>query len=85
MVNLTGQHLGVSLRYYDGAEGFMRARSYTLLPYEHRQINGAVPGETAAGFAQVRVTSTGGRMLAYASVVDNGSDDPVYIPAVVYE
>jgi hypothetical protein len=86
MVNLTGLYVGVSIRYFDASGGRVGARDYTLLPHSHRQVNGAVPGgNTPNGFALVSATTAGGRLLAYASVVDNGSDDPVYIPAVVFD
>ena len=35
------------------------------------------------GFALVRTTTTGGAFFAYASVIDNLSGDPIFIPARV--
>jgi hypothetical protein len=34
-----------------------------------------------SGYAVVKMLTTGGEVHAYASVVDNGSNDPVYIAA----
>jgi hypothetical protein len=33
------------------------------------------------GFAVLRTTTPGGAFLAFASVVDNRSGDPIFIPA----
>jgi hypothetical protein len=38
-------------------------------------------GEVDNGYAVVRVITDGGKVLAYASVVDNLSGDPVYVQA----
>lgn len=62
---------------------------FTLEPYEHRQINRVfrqvTSGEVSNGFAVVSTSSTGAGFMAYASVVDNASGDPVYIPAMKVE
>ena len=59
--------------------------SYPLKPFEFRQINDAFSlagaGDVDDGFAIVRTTNETGRFLAYASVVDNGSGDAVFIGA----
>lgn len=58
-----------------------------LKPFEYRQLNGVFAGVTAArvddGYAVVRPTTSGGRVLALASVVDNLTGDPVGMPAAV--
>lgn len=59
----------------------------SLLPYEYVQLENAIgllisqPGDNHT--ARVSTTTPGGSLLAYASVVDNLSGDPVYIPATV--
>jgi hypothetical protein len=35
------------------------------------------------GYLALKVTTTGGRLYAYASMVDNVTGDPIFIPAVV--
>jgi len=46
-----------------------------------RIYNRVNAGVVDSGFAVVKVLTTGGEVLAYASVVDNGSNDPIFIPA----
>ena len=43
------------------------------------------PTWVAKGFAVVSTDSPGGAFIAYASVVDNASGDPVYVPAMEVE
>ena len=56
-----------------------------LLPFEHRQLNRVFRRVTSApvadGHVTVSTSTAGGSFVAYASVVDNTSGDPVYIPA----
>ena len=56
-----------------------------LAPFEHRQINRVFRQVSAAavagGTATVSTPTPGGAFVAYASVVDNASGDPVYMPA----
>ncbi len=63
--------------------------SVPLQPYEHRQINRifrqVTAGTVTNGIAIVSTQNAGGSFVAYASVVDNASGDPVYIPAMVVE
>jgi hypothetical protein len=59
----------------------------TLLPYEHTQIND-IFGEVTEGFvdngyAVITARTPNAAFFAYASVVDNLSGDPVYLPATV--
>ncbi len=60
---------------------------FTLEPYEHRQINRVfrqvTSGQVSNGFAIVTTSSAGGSFIAYASVVDNASGDPVFMPGMV--
>jgi hypothetical protein len=46
------------------------------------QVNGALEGLTVAEPAAARVHVVEGRVFAWASVVDNASGDPIFIPAV---
>jgi hypothetical protein len=59
---------------------------YTLLPGEHRQINSilAANGITLDdGRIEVEVTSPTGKVTAYASVIDNRTNDPLLVSPVV--
>jgi hypothetical protein len=55
-----------------------------LRPFEYVQIGDVFSlgtgGEVADGFALLRTTTSGGRFLAYASVVDNRTADAIFIP-----
>jgi len=58
-----------------------------LAPFEHRQINRVFRQVTSTaivnGTVTVSTSSSGGGFVAYASVVDNVSGDPVFIPATI--
>ncbi len=75
----------VELLRADGTE--VGSFDLDLGPYGHRQSNavfdGLVPGTVEGGYALVSSGSAGARFFAYASVVDNGSGDPIYVPARV--
>jgi hypothetical protein len=45
-----------------------------------QQVTGS---DVSDGYIVVSTTTPGGRFFAYASVVDNASGDPVYIPAII--
>ncbi len=84
VVNLTGNPLEVQADYYDNLSGYLGSEPYRLEPWEYRQDNAAVPGAGSAGaYAILTSASAGAAYLAYASVIDSGSDDPVFIPATV--
>ena len=56
-----------------------------LDPFEHRQKGRIFRQVTSApvnnGYAIITTSSTDGSFVAYASVVDNASGDPIFIPA----
>jgi len=55
----------------------------SLRPFEHRQLNDvfhlAGADDVPDGYAVVRTTSDDGRFFAYASVVDNGTGDAIFL------
>lgn len=59
---------------------------FTLKPFEHRQINRFLSSNginnVTDGRLEVRVTSPTGRVTAYASVLDNKTDDPLLVSPV---
>ncbi len=87
LLNVTAQQLDVVIDLYDSDGAVVGTGSTVLEPFEHRQINRIFREVNSAaitnGFAVVSTTSPQGAFLAYASVVDNRSGDPVYIPAWV--
>lgn len=60
--------------------------SVDLEPYEYDQIDGIFSRVTsdsvADGIAITRAATTGARYLTYASVIDNLTGDPIYIPGL---
>ncbi len=92
MVNLTGHDIQTRVRLYDSEGellGTLSDADTLLRPYEMKQVNRVYNkvgvSELASGYALVTVTSDGAKALFYASVVDNGSGDPIYIPTQALE
>jgi len=85
-VNTTGSTVTASVELYAGSGELLGTRSYSLMPYEYDQVTNifseVADGDVDEGYAIV-TTTAGGRLFAYASVVDNRSGDPVYIPTTV--
>lgn len=82
-VSLSDQRIEVAIDLYlaDGTD--LGDLVYQLKAFEYRQINDvfAAAGATdvADGYAMVRTTSEDESFIAYASVVDNGSGDAVFV------
>jgi NPCBM-associated, NEW3 domain of alpha-galactosidase len=79
----TGQSATVQLTVTT-ADGRTAQTTVELAPYEFRQFGSLL---TTLGLAEatnarvtVRVTGGNGRVVAYASVVDNRTQDPTYVP-----
>jgi hypothetical protein len=84
VVSLSAQRLRVRASYFDATGGSLGVKTYTLEPFSLYQDNSAVPAPgITGGFAVLELVEGTGSFLAYASVVDRGSDDPVFIPAEV--
>jgi len=60
-----------------GAEVY--SSDYTILPFSHRQVS--LTG-VRGNFVIHMTSSAGAKILGYASVVDNRTGDPIYVPAV---
>jgi len=73
----------VELKGEDGTK--LGERSVSLGPYEFTQMDkifqGIVAGTRNNLTARLHTASAGGSFIAYASVVDNRSGDPVFVPA----
>jgi hypothetical protein len=87
LLNITGIQVEVLIELYDFDGSLLGSSSTVLKPFEHRQINRVFRDVTtdavSNGFAWVSTSTPQGAVLAYASVVDNRSGDPVYLPAWV--
>ncbi len=85
-VNTTAQPttILVELRDWDGS--VIGSLAVDLAPYQYTQLNnvfkGFVDRVLESAYALVYTSSSGAGYFAYASVVDNRSGDPIYIPAV---
>lgn len=88
-VNRASTPVTVEVELRDGSGSSLGTLAVQLQAFEHRQLNRifrqVTPAAVNNGMAVVSTTSTGASFVAYASVVDNASGDPVYIPAVVIE
>jgi len=86
-VNTSNRRIDVKVELYKGDGEHLGTKNYPLQPLEYDQVNdilGKVTTESVEnGFAVVSTTTSGGQFIAYASVVDNRSGDPVYIPAAI--
>ena len=86
-VNVTALTVQLEVDLYRGSGNLVGVRTETLLPFEMVQVDrifstvGA--GAVDSGYATVKVQTAGGKVLAYASVVDNDSGDPIFIPAQI--
>jgi len=85
-VNTTGQPttVFVELRDWDGS--VIGSLTANLGPYQYTQLNnvfkGVVDRILLSAYAIVYTSTGGAGYFAYASVVDNRSGDPIYIPAM---
>jgi PKD repeat protein len=87
LLNTTAGRVEVLIELHDSNGSPVGSGSTVLEPFEHRQINRIFAQVTSSpitdGVAWVSTSTPGGAVLAYASVVDNRSGDPVFIPARV--
>ncbi len=84
-LNCTGSEAVVRIDLYRSCGVLLGTIEDTLGPYMHRQQNRifqqVTNDDVADGFAVVAGTTPGSRLIAYASVVDNATGDPIYVPA----
>ncbi len=57
----------------------LQALGFTQVDKLYERVTGSDVGD---GYAMVSTSTSSGRFLAYASVIDNRTGDPIYIPAV---
>jgi hypothetical protein len=86
LVEGAGESANVIVHVFNDAGSELAAAPVSLMPGEHKQLNYFLAryGITASDARiEVEVTSTTGKVSAYASVVDNATNDPLLVPAVV--
>ncbi|HPW56369.1 MAG: SUMF1/EgtB/PvdO family nonheme iron enzyme [Thermoanaerobaculaceae bacterium] len=86
-VNTTGMTITIDCRLFRADSVLLGSQSFQLRPHEFKQIDKVFTRVTAAevadGYAVLSTGTVDGAFLAYASVIDNRSGDPVYVPARV--
>ncbi len=84
-VNVSEQTITIEVQLFSGDGAFLGDESYDLRPFEYRQVNDIISDFTAAAiddaFAVVVSDCSDACFFAYASVIDNRTGDPVFIPA----
>jgi hypothetical protein len=85
VVNTSATTIVVALELHSASGALLGNVNETLRPYEYKQydkiFSRVAPTSVADGYAIVKTTTGGGRFAAYASVVDNRTGDPIYVPA----
>lgn len=85
VVNAVGSTMVVKVDLYRGDGTLLGTQTVSLRPFEHKQIDKVLTlvtsAEVAEGYAVLQTTTQTGAFFAYASVIDNRSGDPIYIPA----
>ncbi len=82
-VNVSGIPIEVDVELYRSPGTSLGTLTVPLAALEWRQLTDVfrmVSAEVDDGFAIVRSPTPGGRVIAYASVVDNASGDPFLVP-----
>jgi hypothetical protein len=88
-VNTTNLTVWVRIDAYYASGLLLGTKNQKLLPYGHHQVNEVFKQwgnpNVEDGFIIVSTATSGGAFFAYASVVDNMTDDPVYVPMKLIE
>jgi hypothetical protein len=81
-----GEPVTASVKVFNLSGAKVGETTVSLQPFEHRQVNNFLQplvGTLVDGRIEIQVTSATGRMSAYASVVDNNTNDPLLVSPVV--
>ena len=83
VAEVTGQPARVRFRLFDASGREILAADRDLRPNQQLQLSLILMGAPAFtnGRASLEVIGGSGRVLAYASVIDNRSGDPIFVPA----
>ncbi len=79
LLNATGGTVEVQLDLLLDDDSLVKHLVITLQPYEQRQLNRVFPEAVEVGSANVWVTTPGGVVFIYGSVVNNRSNDPAFV------
>lgn len=84
-VNTTNTTLTMTTDLYTATGTKLGTYNDSLPPFGYKQVDKifekVTSQDVADGYAIVRTTTTGGAFFAYASVIDNPTGDPTFIPA----
>jgi hypothetical protein len=84
-LNCTASQAEVRIDLFRSSGAPLGTVNSTLGPFMHRQLNRiferVTEDDVTDGFATITSTTPGSQLIAYASVVDNATGDPVYVPA----
>lgn len=84
IVNVTDANLRVEAEFFAADGTLVTSNFWDLPPHGYFQDSDALgSSQYDGGFAILTTSTPDGRFLAYASIVDNASDDPIFIPAQV--
>ncbi len=86
LVEGSGQPAVVMIRVFDAAGRPLAEVPETLKAFEHKQLNAFLANaglQLDDGRIEVEVTSATGKVTAYASMVDNKTNDPLLVQPVV--
>jgi hypothetical protein len=86
LVEAAGEPASVMISVYDNANHLLGQIPQTLLPGEHRQLNSFLATNNISltdGRIEIAVTSATGKVSAYASVLDNLTNDPLLVSPVL--
>ncbi|HEX7190412.1 MAG TPA: hypothetical protein VF381_02465, partial [Thermoanaerobaculia bacterium] len=81
-----GEPADVVLTVFDNTGNVLATINQSLLPSEHLQLNSLLAAHNIAitdGRVEVAVTSATGRVSAYASTIDNLTNDPLMVSPVL--
>jgi len=85
LVNTSGAPITVAIDLHNGAGTLLGTKTVDLRAYEYKQIDRifrtVTSGDLGVCYAVLTSSTPGGSFLAYGSVVDNRSGDPVFVPA----
>jgi hypothetical protein len=85
LANASPAPIHIEVEFYQDGGDYLATEGYDLVAFEFVQLDKAFEAVTSQvvtdGLAVVRTTTKGARFFAYASVVDNVTGDPFFVPA----
>lgn len=88
-VNATNRSINIRVHLYESSGSLLGTKKYSLTSYEFNQVTDifgkVTSGNVENGYAVVTSTTPNAKFFTYATVVDNRSGDPVFVPPTVME